>query len=381
MKIGIFIKNYAVGKQFDKSGVPNKSGAEFHAENHAKILHEKGNQVYIMTKKTYFFTKAREILNGIDLVRLHAPFRWLEIMIRLATTHKNTDAFYILGIPKFSVWVILFAKLIKKPVTLALTSKVEVFDVKKNWRNKIFGKCDNYIAISNEIAAGLNTFSGISKDKIHILPQGVDTINRYYPVNNVEKAVLREKYNLGSNKQILLFCARVVPNKGVETLIKAWEIIHSKCPDMLLLVVGGGLNELLNNLRSVSKKMDNSIIVMGEVDRTEDFYQLSDMYILPSWFEGLSTSVMEAMSCGLPCIGSKIGGIEDLIAPADAGYLPESKDYNGFAQAVLDIQNNKKLYEKFSSNARNYAVNNLDCYKLADNLYEILKMKGSSKNK
>lgn len=58
MKIGIFIKNFAVGKQFDKSGVPNKSGAEFHGENHAKLLLEYGDDVYIMTKKTYFFTRA-----------------------------------------------------------------------------------------------------------------------------------------------------------------------------------------------------------------------------------------------------------------------------------------------------------------------------------
>ncbi len=94
-----------------------------------------------MTKKTYFFTKARENLNGIDLVRLHAPVRWLEIFVRLMTTHKDTDAFYILGVPKFAVWVILFAKLVKKPVTLVLTNIVETFDPGINWRNKILGKC------------------------------------------------------------------------------------------------------------------------------------------------------------------------------------------------------------------------------------------------
>lgn len=372
MKIGIFIKNYAIGKKFDKSGVPNKSGAEFHAENHAKILHAKGNQVYIMTKKTYFFTKAREFFDGIDLVRLHAPIRWLEIFIRLLTTHKKTDAFYILGVPKFSVWVILFAKFVKKPVTLSLTSKVEVFDVTSNWRNKIFGKCDNYIAISNEIAEGLKKKSNISEDKISILPQGVDTKNRYYPVSSKEKLRLREKYNLDKEKKILLFCARVVPNKGTDTLISAWKIIHEKCADMVLLIVGGGFNELLDELRSVSAELDNSIIVIGEVPKTEPYYQLSDMYILPSWFEGLSTSVMEAMSCGLPCIGSKIGGIEDLIAPANGGILVDTMDYQGFAKAVLDITNDEVLYKKFSSNAREYAVNNLDCDYLVDELSKVL---------
>ena len=78
MKIGIIIKNYAVGEVFDKSGMPNKCGAEFHAENHGKLFAEKGNSVYIMTKKSHLLTRGRETLNGIDVVRLHAPFRWLE---------------------------------------------------------------------------------------------------------------------------------------------------------------------------------------------------------------------------------------------------------------------------------------------------------------
>ena len=89
MKIGIIIKNYAVGEVFDKSGMPNKSGAEFHAENHGKLFMENGHTVYLMTKKSHLLTKDRETLNGIDVVRLHAPFRWLESILRLYTTHKS----------------------------------------------------------------------------------------------------------------------------------------------------------------------------------------------------------------------------------------------------------------------------------------------------
>ena len=118
MKIGIIIKNYAVGEVFDKSGMPNKSGAEFHAENHGKLFMENGHTVYLMTKKSHLLTKDRETLNGIDVVRLHAPFRWLESILRLYTTHKNTDAFYILGIPSFAVWIIKAAQWQHKPTTL-----------------------------------------------------------------------------------------------------------------------------------------------------------------------------------------------------------------------------------------------------------------------
>ena len=81
MNICLLVKDFAVGKKFSKDGLPTKSGAEFHAENHARQLIALGNRVTIMAKKRYYFTAARENLDGIDLVRLHAPFRWLEIQL------------------------------------------------------------------------------------------------------------------------------------------------------------------------------------------------------------------------------------------------------------------------------------------------------------
>ena len=128
MHVALFVKDFAVGEKFSKNGLPTKSGAEFHAENHALQLIKRGHRVSIFAKKRHFFTKSRENLNGIDLVRLHAPVRWLEILLRLFMTHRSIDVFYILGVSKFSVWAILYAKLFHKPVTMALTGKAEIFD-------------------------------------------------------------------------------------------------------------------------------------------------------------------------------------------------------------------------------------------------------------
>ena len=66
MHIGLFVKDFAVGKKFSKDGLPTKSGAEFHAENHAKQLIKRGNEVTIFAKKRYRFTKARGNRDGID---------------------------------------------------------------------------------------------------------------------------------------------------------------------------------------------------------------------------------------------------------------------------------------------------------------------------
>lgn len=332
MNICLLIKDFAVGKKFLPDGRPTKSGAEIHGENHALQLIKLGHRVTLMTKKRFFFTAARENLNGIDLVRLHPPFRWLEIFLRLITTHNDIDAFYIIGTPKFAVWAILFARIFNKPVTLALTGKAEIFRA-DNWRNKILAKCTHYVATTKEIRDGFIKSGGIAHEKISILPHGIDT-NKYPQSNPARRRELKISHGVNPNQKVLLFCARVVKDKGVDTLQDVWRILHKKFPDAILFVVGGGINELLNELRQLSTALDDSIKVIGEVDAPQEFYQMADVYIFPSRHEGLPTSLLEAMASGLPAVTSDIGGCEDVIQNDVNGYRVYSEDAAAFAEKI-----------------------------------------------
>ncbi|MBQ3452016.1 MAG: glycosyltransferase family 4 protein [Selenomonadaceae bacterium] len=346
MNICLLIKDFAVGKKFLADGRPTKSGAEIHGENHALQLIKLGHRVTLMTKKRFFHTAARENLNGIDLIRLHPPFRWLEIFLRLLTTHRDIDAFYIIGTPKFSVWAILFARLFNKPVTLALTGKAEIFSADKNWRNKILATCTHYVATTKEIRDGFIQSGGIAPEKISILPHGIDTA-KYPQSNETRRRKLKISHGVDPNQKVLLFCARVVKDKGVDTLQDVWRILHKKFPAAILFVVGGGLNHLLNELRKTSAELDDSIKVIGEVDAPQEFYQLADVYIFPSRHEGLPTSLLEAMASGLPAVTSDIGGCEDVIANDVNGYRVYSEDANAFAEKIsvlFDDDERRKIF-------------------------------------
>jgi len=336
MNICLLIKDFAVGKKFLADGRPTKSGAEIHGENHALQLIKLGHRVTLMTKKRFFFTAARENFNGIDLVRLHPPFRWLEIFLRLLTTHRDIDAFYIIGTPKFSVWAILFARLFNKPVTLALTGKAEIFSAADGWRNKILATCTHYVATTKEIRDGFIKRGGIAPEKISILPHGIDT-NKFPQSNESRRRELKLAHDIEPARKVLLFCARVVKDKGVDTLQEVWRLLHKKFPEALLYVVGGGLNHLLDELRTLSAELDNSIKVIGEVDAPQEFYQLADVYIFPSRHEGLPTSLLEAMASGLPAVTSDIGGCEDVIANDVNGYRVYSEDVEAFAKKISEL--------------------------------------------
>ena len=371
MNICLLVKDFAVGKKFNKDGLPSKSGAEFHAENHARQLIKLGNSVTIMAKKRFYFTKAREDLNGIDLVRLHAPFRWLEIIIRLLTTHRDIDVFYIIGTPQFAVWAILMAQLLHKPIVLALTGKAEIFDRNKNWRNKIFSKCDQYVATTHEIQRGFIELGGIDPNKVTVLAHGIDT--QKYPQSNEEhRRELKIAHGLEAETKVLLFCARVVINKGIDTVMKFWPNIHEKVPTAKLFVVGGGKTEILEELRALSKKLDDSIIVTGEMDKPQEFYQMADVYVFPSRHEGLPTSLIEAMSSGLPAVVSDIGGCEDLIFNDETGFRVNSEDVDGFTQRILKLFNDSKLCSELGDNAAKYVRKHCDYSEVIPKLQSIL---------
>ena len=354
MNIVLLIKDFAVGKKFDKSGMPNQSGGEKHGLNHAKELIRLGHHVTIMAKKKYWFTKVRELYDGcIDLVRLHGLIRWFEIFLRLLTTHRKTDAFYIIGRPKFSVWAILYAKLTGKPVTLALTGKAEVFSSNKSFREKLFASCDHYIATTHEIKESFIKDAHINPDKISVIPHGID-IKKYPFVSYEDRCIAKQQAGLDNVIPNLLFCARVAPNKGILIALEVWKQIYEHYPDSKFYIVGGGDNTLLDEARRVSEQCNNSIIVVGEVDDVTPYHRLSDVYIFPSEHEGLPTSLLEAMSSGLATVCSDIGGNNDLIFDDVTGYRVPVKDVNAYVEKISKLFDDINLREKMGRCSSKY---------------------------
>lgn len=354
MNIVLLIKDFAIGKKFDKSGMPNQSGGERHGLNHAKELIRLGHHVTIMTKKKYWFTKVREAYDsGIDLIRLHGSIRWFEVFLRLLTTHRKTDAFYIIGRPKFAVWSILFAKLTGKPVTLALTGKAEIFGNNKSFREKLFASCDNYIATTHEIKESFIKDAHIDPKKISVIPHGIDT--KMYPfISYEDRCIAKQQAGLDSVIPNLLFCARVAPNKGILIALEVWKQIYKHYPDSKFYIVGGGDNTLLDEARRVSEHCNNSIIVVGEVDDVTPYHRLSDVYIFPSEHEGLPTSLLEAMSSGLATVCSDIGGNNDLIFDDVTGYRVPVKDVDAYINKISYLFDNPSIRIEMGKCASSY---------------------------
>ncbi|MCC7561921.1 MAG: glycosyltransferase family 4 protein [Methanobrevibacter arboriphilus] len=161
----------------------------------------------------------------------------------------------------------------------------------------------------------------------------------------------KNELNIPKDKPIILFVGNIIKRKNVATIIDAKKQLKSGC---VLVVVGDG--PLLNSLKE-KVKVENveDVIFTGARNDIANVIQSSDLLILPSYSESFGLVLIEALACGKPVIGSNVGGIKEIITD-DVGLLVEPTDSKGLANSIDLILSDKKLREKFQSNARDRAM-------------------------
>jgi glycosyltransferase involved in cell wall biosynthesis len=190
-------------------------------------------------------------------------------------------------------------------------------------------------------------------EKISIIPCGVNT-DELYPVN---KSVARRLLGLPTDEKILLQLGRMVPRKGVDTVITALSKIKCKDAAVRLLVVGGDADtaQELIRLQELASQLDISdrVFFLGQKSREElkYYYAAADLFITTPWYEPFGITPLEAMACGTPVVGSKVGGIKFSVADGHTGALVPPKDPDALAARVNALLRAPGLLTEMSTNA------------------------------
>ena len=168
-----------------------------------------------------------------------------------------------------------------------------------------------------------------------------------------------EKLKNGS-EIILGTVGRLYYQKDPITLIKSFKIINDRFPNTKLVMVGDGPLEqacikLIDKLGLKSK-----IDLAGYQKNSKAYYKMFDIFMLSSHYEGLPYALLEAMSMGIPSVGTNVVGIKDLINHGRTGYLAEEEDYKGLADAVITLLCNPRLMSDFSENAKKITRENFN---------------------
>src|SRR4030043_1505554 len=186
------------------------------------------------------------------------------------------------------------------------------------------------------------------KTKIKIIPNGVDKI-LYKKVRNNQ---FKKKNNI-KEKNLVLFYGRLNPTKGPEMLAKTAINITKKRKDIAFIWVGPdeGKAEEVKTLIKPYKNMKYLGPIKGK-EKIAEMFQASDIYVMPSYREGLPLTLFEAMASGLPIVASPVNGIPYEMEKGKNGFFSGYGDLKNLEKNILKLIDNKKLAKKISENNR-----------------------------
>jgi glycosyltransferase involved in cell wall biosynthesis len=172
----------------------------------------------------------------------------------------------------------------------------------------------------------------LPEEKIAVIYNGVD-VGRFDI--QVERKMVRDALGLAEGDLACVTVARLDAQKGVRYLIEAARKVVEDKPNVKFLVVGDG--PLRGSLEMLSEKLGltEHVFFLGKKADIARLLKASDVFVLPSVWEGFPNVVLEAMASGLPVIATKTSGTPEAVAEGETGLLVEPKDSDGLAEAIL----------------------------------------------
>jgi len=308
---------------------------------------------------------SNELVNGIPVHRIKYPkirifggvFMLIYLALYLVKHRASYDVIHVHIASNMAAVCSLIGALINKPVLVKLTGMTEIkngiLDNKISLRIKLLKwaikKASYYQATSQQIASLLYE-RGFDKDKINLIPNAVDT-DRF---NSDHKITIPNE--LKADK-IGIFVGRLVKEKNLELFFTAFNNLFTDKDSVSLFFIGHGY--LRQSLEDYVKKLDvkNKIHFMGPKTDVENYISMAHFGILPSFYEGLSNTLLEYMSSAIPVLGSRVSGTEDFIEHGKNGWLFDSENLTELTEYLNVIKNtsNETLLEMGNA-GRKYIV-------------------------
>jgi glycosyltransferase involved in cell wall biosynthesis len=173
----------------------------------------------------------------------------------------------------------------------------------------------------------------------------------------------RDRLGISEDVIVLLYVGRIARTKGVFDLLKVMKETRDKTSKQVKLILVGPCepDSISDEIRR--SEVISDVLLIGPTNEVIPYYCASDIFVLYSQFEGLSIALLEASSCCLAVISTKIGGIPSLITHKENGLLLEYGDYNGLIDNVIMLVEDDALRRNMGSKARkgiieNYNFNN-----------------------
>lgn len=176
-----------------------------------------------------------------------------------------------------------------------------------------------------------------SPDEITTIGNGIDTA-KFAPRD--DRTSLEHRHGLGEARLRIGAVGRIVDGKGFEDLLEAFGRMRTRQPDDQLVIVGGNIEQDISPFASEFVRLiselglDDQVIVTGITDEVETYLATCDLFVLPSYREGMPRALLEGMCIGLPTIATDIRGCREIVVDGLTGYIYPPGDIDALVERL-----------------------------------------------
>ena len=230
---------------------------------------------------------------------------------------------------------------------------------------RMAGMCSDIIFFRNKEDFETAKKEGIGKKALRVyIGDGID-ISRFDKKRFFQEFSEKKKNELGilHGKIVIGIVARLVKEKGYLELFAAFKKIIEKFPDAILLIAGGIDSEKKDKIDPAIIEdfgIKKNVLYLGERTDVDELYAVMDIFVLPSWREGFSHSIMEASAMSVPVVATDIRGCRGAVEPGITGLLVPPRDSQKLAEAIIYILSNPEKAKEMGRLARKKAERDFD---------------------
>ena len=316
----------------------------------------------------------RSQIDGVEVFRVLLKKRrslgsYCKAVLMLTTfflsRRKDFQVVHLHGFTAKSILLVLLSKLFNKKIIIKMTSIEHddplAMEKRGFFLNWFYSRANAYVGTSQQFKNIYQKKSYLPADRFMLIPNGVDT-ERFCSVSNREKKRLRQQLGLPLELKIILFIGHFSKEKCPDVLINIWkDSVVNVYSDSGVVFVGTTSPvhyevdiDIVKEVKRLAKPyQDKRIFFVERTHDIEKYYQASDIFVMPSLREGLPNAMLEAMSCELPVILSKLEGVTEWVVEDGVNGLLFSPDSEiELPDKLIQLLSNADLSNALGKKAR-----------------------------
>jgi len=269
----------------------------------------------------------------------------------------------VLGLP--------LAKLAGIPVRVG-THLGEIRGMSK-WRDSLHTFLVNSGVIQILVASSARTKNNAIEAGVK--PEKITTIyNAIMPfdVAHIDRDAVRQKIELKKDDVFFLAVGRLVYEKGHEILVEAMSTVTKSDSHAIAGICGAG--PLHDQLQAQIEKLNlqDKVKLLGQWDKIPELLAASDVFVLPSRWEGLPMALLEGMMAGLPIIATRVEGVDEVVHPGEHGVLVPLESPAELAQAILQLLRSPADRQRMGAAARERVLNSYTTDRMCESYLQVI---------